>query len=83
MPAVAAGTVIPYRARVATESLSTGKSDALATFTSNFDETMSDQRDILQRIAERLDRLELKIDGDSLTQAITRQQRSHERSYGY
>lgn len=83
MPAVAAGTVIPYRARVAAESPSTGKSDPLATFTNNFDETMSDQRDILQRIAERLDRLELKIDGDSLTQAITRRQRSHERSYGY
>jgi len=82
LPAVAAGTAIPYKTRVAAESPSMGKSDSMTAFTTNFDETMSDQRDILMRIADRLDRLELKIDGDSMEMALTRLQRSRERAYG-
>lgn len=83
LPAVAAGTVIPYKARVAAENPSTGKSDPVAAFTTDFDETMSDQRDLLMEIIEILRKLHLVVDGDSLTRTITSLQRSQERSYGY
>lgn len=83
LPAVAAGAVIPYKARVAAESPPTGKSDPVAAFTTDFDETMSDQRDLLMEIIEILRKLRLVVDGDSLTRKVTSLQRSQERSYGY
>lgn len=83
LPAVAAGTVIPYKTRVASDSPPTGDSDPITAFTTNFDETMSDQRDLLREIIEVLRKLHLVVDGDSLTRAITSLQRSQERSYGY
>lgn len=82
MPAVAAGSVVPYRTRVAADSPSTGNSDPFTVFTTNFDETMSDQRDLLQEIIDILRRLNLTVDGDSLMRAITYLQRAKERSYG-
>lgn len=83
LPAVAAGAVIPYKARVAAETPSTGKSDPVAAFTTDFDETMSDQRDLLLEIIDILRKLRLVVDGDSLTRKVTSLQRSQERSYGY
>ncbi len=81
-PAVAAGTVIPYKARVAAESPSTGDSDPLTAFSTNFDETMSDQRDLLRELIEVLRSKNLMIDGDSLMKALNYLQRSQIRSYG-
>lgn len=83
LPSVAAGTLVPYKTRVAAESPSGGNSDPMAAFTTNFDETMSDQGDLLKEIIEILRKLHLVVDGDSLTRAITSLQRSQERSYGY
>lgn len=83
LPAVAAGAVIPYKARVAAETPSTGKSDPVTAFTTDFDETMSDQRDLLMEIIDILRKLRLVVDGDSLTRKVTSLQRSQERSYGY
>lgn len=83
MPAVAAGTAIPYKTRVAAESPPTGKSDPVTAFTTNFDETMSDQKDLLLEIIDILRKLKIVIDGDSLTRVLTSLQRSQERTYGY
>ena len=83
LPAVAAGTLVPYKTRVAAESPSGGNSDPMTAFATNFDETMSDQGDLLKEIIEILRKLHLVVDGDSLTRAITSLQRSQERSYGY
>lgn len=83
LPSVAAGTLVPYKTRVAAESPSGGNSDPMTAFTTNFDETMSDQGDLLKEIIEILRKLHLVVDGDSLTRAITSLQRSQERSYGY
>ncbi len=83
MPAVAAGTAIPYKTRVAAESPPTGKFDPVTAFTTNFDETMSDQRDLLLEIIDILRKLKIVIDGDSLTRVLTSLQRAQERSYGY
>ncbi len=83
LPAVAAGRAIPYRTRVEAESPSTGKSDAVTAFTTNFDETMSDQKDLLLEIIDILRKLKIVIDGDSLTRVLTSLQRAQERSYGY
>lgn len=55
----------------------------MTAFATNFDETMSDQGDLLKEIIEILRKLHLVVDGDSLTRAITSLQRSQERSYGY
>lgn len=83
MPAVAAGTAIPYKTRVAAETPPTGKSDPVTAFTTNFDETMSDQRDLLLEIIDILHKLKIVIDGDSLTRVLTSLQRAQERTYGY
>lgn len=55
----------------------------MAAFATNFDETMSDQGDLLKEIIEILRKLRLVVDADSLTNSITSLQRSHARSYGY
>ena len=81
-PAVAAGTVIPYKTRVAAESPSAGDSDPLTAFTTNFDETMSDQRDLLRELIDVLRGKNLTIDGESLMKALIYLQRSQIRSYG-
>lgn len=81
-PAVAAGTIIPYKARVAAESPSAGDSDPIAAFSTNFDETMSDQRDLLRELIEVLRGKNLTIDGESLMKALNYLQRSQIRSYG-
>lgn len=82
VPSVAAGTVIPYRARVNAENAPTGKSDPFTTFTTNFDETMSDQRDLLRELIDVLRGKNLTIDGDSLMKALNYLQRAQLRSYG-
>ena len=80
IPAIAAGTVAPYKTRV---SGGTSESaDPMASFTSNFDETMSDQRDLLRELIEVVRRLRLTVDGDSLTSTIASIRRSQERSFG-
>ena len=81
-PAVAAGTVIPYKTRVAAESPSVGDSDPITAFTTNFDETMSDQRDLLRELIDVLRGKNLTIDGESLMKALNYLQRSQIRSYG-
>lgn len=81
-PAVASGAAIPYKARVAAETSQTGVSEPLTAFTTNFDETMSDQKDLLVEIIDILRKLRLVVDGDSLTRTITQLQRSQERAYG-
>ena len=80
MPEIAAGTVIPYKARVSGGVAN--EQDSLASFTINFDETMSDQRGLLRELIELVRRLKLVVDGDSLAQAITSLQRSQLRSFG-
>lgn len=82
MPAVAAGTAVPYKTRVAAESVSTSKPDPLTTFTTNFDETMSDQRDLLLELIDVLRKKNLVIDGDSIMRALNYLQRSQLRCYG-
>lgn len=82
LPAVASGTVAPYKTRVAAETAPTGNSDPVAAFTTNFDETMSDQKDLLVEIIDILRKLRLVVDGDSLTRKITELQRAQERAYG-
>lgn len=82
VPAVAAGTVAPYRTRVAAEGATTADSAALRAFTTNFDETMSDQSDLLKELIDVVRRLRLIVDGDSLTRTITALQRTQERNYG-
>lgn len=81
-PAVAAGTVIPYKTRVAAESPSASDSDPITAFTTNFDETMSDQRDLLRELIDVLRGKNLTIDGESLMKALNYLQRSQIRSYG-
>ena len=81
-PAVAAGTVIPYKTRVAAESPSVGDSDPITAVTTNFDETMSDQRDLLRELIDVLRGKNLTIDGESLMKALNYLQRSQIRSYG-
>ena len=81
-PAVALGTVAPYRTRVNPENDSTGNSEALRAFTTNFDETMSDQGDLLRELIDVVRRLRLVVDAKSLTNAVTSMQRTQERNYG-
>ncbi len=82
-PSIASGTAIPYKARVAAETPHTGNSDPLTAL--DFDETMSDQKDVLREILETVRNLNLSlvIDEDSLEKRITHLQRNRQRAYGY
>ena len=82
VPSIAAGTVVPYMTRVATENVTASKSDPFTAFSTNFNETMSDQRDLLRELIEVLRGKNMTIDGDSLAKSLTYLQRSQLRSYG-
>jgi hypothetical protein len=86
VPDVAAGSVVPYRARIAADTLAAGTLDE---FTTNFDETMSDQADILkdlllvQREArDHLKNLKSGIGITELTKGIMSEQRAIARAFG-
>lgn len=81
IPDIAAGKVIPYSAKM-TDVGSAATQGPVESFATNFDETMSDQSDILKDIRDLLQRMRLTVDADSLTRAITSAQRARERAYG-
>lgn len=84
MPGLAAGTVVPYKTRVAgglvagTDSTVTEFNESLADQT----EVLEDQTSILREMRDLLMRLRLNVDGDSIMQALNYLQRSQIRSYG-
>lgn len=85
VPAVAEGTVIPYRTRMATIENVDGMAELQAALANGYtgqEELMTDQRDILREIRDLIGRLNLTIDARSLTRAITSLQADNLRAYG-
>lgn len=81
IPQIAAGSVLPYKARTDSGNEAT-REDVLSVFSNNFDDTMTDQLDVLLKILEAIRSLNLTVDIDSLTRAITSRQRATARAYG-
>ena len=82
VPAVASGAFTPYKVRVDDTDGLESETDRLNTFTRNFDETMSDQRDVLKEILEAIRNLDLNIDAKALEKALALLQRNKIRAYG-
>lgn len=80
-PAIATGNYAPPRVRV--DSMEgDSATDGMSNFTRNFDETMSDQRDVLREILDVLRSKNLTIDGSSLERTLNTLQRDRVRAYG-
>ena len=81
MPDIARGAYTPPMA-VQTVTAAASGSGMTDRFEQNFDETMSDQRDVLRDILTAIQGLDLTIDGNSLSRSINALQRSRIQAYG-
>lgn len=81
-PQIAAGTVAPAKTRIDNAPGSDLSVAGFSTFTSDFDEYMAEQSGLLKQLIEVIKKLNLNIDVDSLSRAITSAQRARVRSYG-
>ena len=82
MPAIATGEYVPYRVRYSDDTGVASASGVTETFTRNFDETMSDQRDVLREILNAIRNLDLRVDGRTLERSLSNLQRDRIRAYG-
>ena len=82
MPQIAAGTVVPAKTRVASTSDVPNAYGLSAAFTEGVDEQLDDITMLLRQIIALIKALNLNIDVDALTNAITRRQKSNARNYG-
>lgn len=82
-PAMATGSIVPYKvaANTVTDSHS-GNSESFTEFSSDVDERLADLSYQLKQILAVIRTLNLNIDLDALTDAITQQQRSKLRNFG-
>ncbi len=87
VPAVAAGTALPYKVRANTYTAA----DAAVGLSEGLQTSMTDQTDLLSDVDYKLGELiglvkslnlNLNIDFDSMTRSITYAQRTHERNFG-
>ena len=82
MPAIATGDYVPYRVRYGDDMTAAPAYGATETFTRNFDETMSDQRDVLREILNAIRDLDFSVDGRTLERSLSNLQRDRIRAYG-
>lgn len=84
MPAIAAGTVVPYKTRVAGGDMSytSDDMDAVERIIQNFDENMSDQGDVLKQILAAIRALKLVVDSDAVEKMVSSRQRERELTFG-
>ena len=84
MPAIAAGTVVPYKTRVAGGDMSytSDDMDAVERIIQNFDENMSDQGDVLKQILAAIRALQLVVDSDAVEKMVSSRQRERELTFG-
>ena len=82
MPAIATGEYVPYRVRYTDDMAAVPGYGATDTFTRNFDETMSDQRDVLREILTAIRNLDLRVDGRTLERSLSNLSRDRIRAYG-
>ena len=82
MPAIATGEYVPYRVRYSDDMGAAPAYGATTEFTRNFDETMSDQRDVLREILNAIRNLDLTVDGRTLERSLSNLQRDRMRAYG-
>ena len=82
MPAIATGEYVPYRVRYSDDMGAAPAYGAITEFTRNFDETMSDQRDVLREILNAIRNLDLTVDGRTLERSLSNLQRDRMRAYG-
>ncbi len=81
-PEIAMGGVVPVKTRVDTAPASGVFLDGFQGFSSDVDDYLSDQASTLRQILDLLRRLDLRVDLDALTAAVTTRQRAAARSYG-
>ena len=81
VPQIAAGSVVPLRTKMY-PSDENGAYNALSDFSSDFEEFMTYNSDLLKEILEVLKKLRLTIDIDTLSKFVYSAQRSAERNYG-
>lgn len=81
VPQIAAGTVVPLRTKMYTPESYSGNS-GFSDFSSDFEEFMTYNADLLKEILEVLKKLHLTIDVDTLSKYVFAAQRKAERSYG-
>ena len=84
MPAIAAGTVVPYKTRVAggDASYTSDDMDAVERIIQNFDDSMSDQGGVLRQILAAIRALKLVVDSDAVEKMVTSRQRERELTFG-
>lgn len=80
VPQIAAGSIVPLRTKISGND--GGVAAALSSFSSDFEEFMTYNADLLKEILEVLKKLHLNIDIDTLSKFVYSAQRSAERSYG-
>lgn len=81
VPQIAAGTVVPLRTKIYPSDENGGYS-VTNDFSSDFEEFMTYNSDLLREILEVLKKMRLTIDIDSLSKFVYSAQRSAERNYG-
>lgn len=81
VPQIAAGSVVPLRTKMY-PSDENGAYNAMSDFSSDFEEFMTYNSDLLKEILEVLKKLRLTIDIDTLSKFVYSAQRSAERNYG-
>ena len=82
VPQIAAGTIVPAKTRIASSADETNAYGLPAAFVEGVDEQLDDITTLLRQLIAIVKALNLNIDVDALTNAITRRQRSNARNYG-
>lgn len=85
LPQIAAGTVVPYKVKTIDPITSEGNSEALQRNMTDQIEWLESMYSIMRDMKELLEaiqRKDLVVDGDSLTDSIRRRMRTLERNYG-
>ena len=79
-PAIATGTILPYK--MGSQIPTNTEANKVTEFSADVDERLADLSYQLKQIITIIQTLNLNIDIDALTDAITQQQRTNLRNYG-
>jgi glycyl-tRNA synthetase beta subunit len=86
IPQIAAGTIVPYKTKIddssAIDSASGAESTGIRGFAEDVDNRMANEAYLLQQILDAVKKLNLNIDIDSLSRAITKAQRDRSLNFG-